>query len=62
VTFLDTLLQITLLQDHSQDLLLPTSLQKLAIDAKWHAAEVQNLDGKNKNVRGLVLFSLHDIV
>jgi hypothetical protein len=43
-------MQISIFQDHSRDLSVPTSLQKLTIDAKRHAAEVQELDGRNKNV------------
>jgi hypothetical protein len=55
-------MQITLFQDHSRDLSVPISLQKLAIDAKRHAAEVQELDGTNKNVGELVLFSLYNSI
>jgi fatty acid synthase len=62
VAFLDNLLQIKLFEKDSRDLSLPTSLQKLTIDAKQHAAEVQELNSNNNNVGELVQLSLHDIV
>jgi hypothetical protein len=53
---------MTLFQVDSGDLLVPTSLQKLTIDAKQHAAEVQELNANNSEVGALVPFSLYDIV
>jgi hypothetical protein len=46
----------------SRDLLVPTSLQKLTIDTKRHASEVQELNAKNNEVGELVQSRLDDIV
>jgi fatty acid synthase len=54
VAFLDNMLQMTLIQEDSQDLLVPTSLQKLTIDPKWHASQVQELAAKSNEVGELV--------
>jgi fatty acid synthase len=62
VAFLDNMLQMKIFGKDSQDLVAPTSLQKLTIDAKRHAAEVQELNAKNSEVGELVQLSLHDIV
>jgi hypothetical protein len=40
--------------NHSRDLLIPTSLQKLTIDAKRHAAEVQELNAYDSDVGELI--------
>jgi fatty acid synthase len=61
VAFLDNMLQMKLFEKDSRDLLVPTSLQKLTIDAKLHAAEVQELNAKNNEVGELVQLSLLDI-
>jgi hypothetical protein len=55
-------MQITVFQDHSRALSVPTSLQKLVIDVKRHAAEVQELGGTNKNIGDLFLFRLYDSI
>jgi hypothetical protein len=55
-------LQIIFLQEDSRDLLVPTSVRKLTIDPKWHAAQVQELTAKNNEVGELVQFSLNYIV
>jgi fatty acid synthase len=57
VAFLDSMLQMKIFEKDSRDLSLPTSLQKLTIDPKRHATEVQEL-----NVGELVQLSVHDIV
>jgi hypothetical protein len=57
VAFLGNVLQMIFLQEDSRDLLVPTSLQKLTIDPKWHAAQVQELTAKNNEVGELVQFS-----
>jgi fatty acid synthase len=62
VAFLDNMLQMKIFEVNSRDLLVPTSLQKLTIDTKRHAAEVQELNAKNSEVGELVQLSLHDIV
>jgi fatty acid synthase len=62
VAFLDNVLQMALFQEDSRDLLVPTSLQKLTIDAKRHSAEVQELNVNNSEVGALVPFTLYDIV
>jgi fatty acid synthase len=62
VAFLDNMLQMKIFEKNSRDLLLPTSIQKLTIDTKQHAAEVQELNAKNSDVGELVQLSLHDIV
>ncbi|PNF18945.1 hypothetical protein B7P43_G14906, partial [Cryptotermes secundus] len=50
VAFLDNMLQMKLFEKDSRDILLPTSLQKLTIDPKQHAAEVQELNNKKSEV------------
>jgi fatty acid synthase len=62
VAFLDNMLQMKIFGENSRDLLVPTSLQKLTIDAKRHASEAQELNAKNSEVGELVQLSLHDIV
>jgi hypothetical protein len=57
VPFLDSVLQIAHFQEDSRDLLVPTSLQKLTIDPKWHAAQVQELAAKSNEVGELLQFS-----
>jgi fatty acid synthase len=62
VAFLDNMLQMKIFWKDSRDVLVPTSLQKLTIDAKRHAAEVQELNPNNNEVGELVQLSLLDIV
>jgi fatty acid synthase len=62
VTFLDNMLQMKIFENDSRDLSVPTSLQKLTIDAKRHASEVQELNAKNSEVGELVQYSLCDIL
>ncbi|PNF15064.1 hypothetical protein B7P43_G16762, partial [Cryptotermes secundus] len=50
IAFLDSVLQMKIFGKDSRDLSLPTSLQKLTIDPKQHAAEVQKLSSKNSEV------------
>jgi hypothetical protein len=56
------MLQMKLFEEYSRDLSVPTSFQKLTIDTKRHAAEVQELNAKNSDVGKLVQFCLHNIV
>jgi hypothetical protein len=55
------MLQMKNFEKDSRDLSLPTSLQKLTIDPKQHAAKVQELKAENSDVGKLVQLSLHDI-
>jgi hypothetical protein len=57
VVFLDSVLQMKHFQEDSRDLFFPTSIQKLTIDPKWHAAQVQELTAKNNEVGEFVQFS-----
>ncbi|KAG8225765.1 hypothetical protein J437_LFUL005724, partial [Ladona fulva] len=47
-TFLDTMLQVQILQNDTRSLYVPTSLEKLAIHPKKHTALVNSLSGAEK--------------
>lgn len=47
ISFMDCLLQINILAQDSRDLLLPTRIEKMRINAKDHMAQTANLDPEN---------------
>jgi hypothetical protein len=59
---MDSLLQIKILQEDSRGLFVPTYIQKFTIDAKRHAADVQEVDTKSKDVGELNGLNLNDTV
>ncbi|XP_021929696.1 fatty acid synthase-like isoform X3 [Zootermopsis nevadensis] len=63
VAFMDSMLQVHLLQDESRSLLVPTSIQKLTIDVKRHPAFLHALgDASEKLVAPVCMYEKMGII
>jgi hypothetical protein len=62
VSYLDSILQIKILQEFSRDLCVPTFIHKLILDPKQHATVVQELETKDEDVGELDPSSLNETV